>query len=276
MLLYKLSSIIIVTASLLLGGRVTARKDDSNQISHLRGNGNEITFTASSASLPPEQPSVKIRTMPNSPFRIFTRQGTSNTARDDNNNNDEIVEQISVWDSTTNTTTQYNIPPPPKSPPLEYDNENLLPPCPETYNPQQLTNYYVAGNKVEVYDTIFTCRPSPYEEYCNIHSLEEAILLSKNGDYIAPTINKRTGFNNHQDGEMNSNSQQQLSEEEQVTELWLNAWMEVGKCIHSTTTMPEQEQNTAAASTEPTVLPTYWPTYSPSNYFPTALPTSIP
>lgn len=263
MLLHKLSSIIIVTAS-LLGGRVAARKDDNYQISHLRGrgNGNEITFTASSASLPPEQPSVKIRTMPNSPFRIFTRQGTSKTARDDNNN-DEIVEQISVWDSTTNTTTQYNIPPP-KSPPLEYDNKDLLPPCPATYNPQQITNY-AAGNKVEVYDTIFTCRPSPYEEYCNIHSLEEAILLSKNGDYIA-TIS----FNN----QMNSNSQKQLSEEEQVTELWLNAWMEVGKCIHSTT-MPEQEQNTAAAS-EPTALPTYWPTYSPSNYFPTALPTSIP
>ena len=275
MLLYKLSSIIIVTASLLLGGRVTARKDDSNQISHLRGNGNEITFTASSASLPPAQPSVKIRTMPNSPFRIFTRQGTSNTARDDNNNNDEIVEQISVWDSTTNTTTQYNIPPP-KSPPLGYDNEDLLlPPCPATYNPQQITNY-AAGNKVEVYDTIFTCRTYPYEEYCNIHSLEEAILLSKNGDYIATTTISKlrtTGFIN----QMNSNSQQQLSEEEQeVTELWLNAWMEVGKCIHSTTiTMPEQEQNTAA-SLEPTVLPTYWPTYSPSNYFPTALPTSIP
>ena len=265
---------IVAAASMFQGGVVNvvlARKDDGN-LRRSRAQGSEFYFTPSSASLPDEEntsssSSVKIRTTSDAPFRVFTRQAPSNTIkrrRRDKRNN-------TIPPLNTNTI------------PMN-DAQQLLPQCPSPYDIQRTE--YVAGDSVEVYDTIFTCQPTPYEEYCNIPTLDEA-------------YNNNIGISTNGDGQ-----QMTVKSDEEVKNLWLNAWIENGQCEHYTSSPSNDPTITNVPTTSnvptytpsmssfpsfssmPTKIPTYspttsYPTYSPSSSYPTyspstASPTYVP
>ena len=228
---------IVVAASMfLLGGVnvVLARKDDGN-LRRSWAQGSEFYFTPASASLPDEEntsssSSVKIRTTSDAPFRVFTRQAPSNTVKSlKSKRNDAIT----------------------------MNEQQLLPQCPSPYDIQRTD--YVAGDSVEVYDTIFTCQPTPYEEYCNLPTLDEA-------------YNNNVGISINGDGQ-----QMTVKSDEEVKNLWLNAWIENGQCEHYTSS----PSNNPTITNVPTAsfVPTYTPSMSsfPSvSSMPTKLPTYTP
>lgn len=164
--------------------------------------------------------------------------------------------------------------------------------CPPAYDTNRVD--YVSGDVVSVYNTIFKCRSELYEEYCNIATLEEAKLsvLVGNNDNNNAAVGKR---------------------EENVAELWQEAWEEIGECgpsspsgvsppltptatdgIHTTNApadvaiqplMPAELLFSNAPTLPSSVVPSWTPSESPSvlssnmpsrSRMPTASPTTSP
>lgn len=149
---------------------------------------------------------VKMRTTPNAPFRVFLRQPSSNRAA-------RMAAKKTKKLTTANNADNLSTPSDSPAVPIATPNAlSSLPACPPTYDPRR--NNYVAGDGVETYNTLFTCRSSPYEDYCNIATLEEAKLIMLLDD--------------KKDKEDNENYQEQRMEN--MEKLWLNAWEEVGEC----------------------------------------------
>ncbi|KAL3760601.1 hypothetical protein ACHAWU_006719 [Discostella pseudostelligera] len=238
---------------------------------------------------------VKIRTT--NSYRMFQLRATSMIRNRDIENNgfgnstspsEEGVQLVDDDNSTTN-----NAPLTQHSTSTIISTESLLPTCPPPYDPSRVD--YFAGATAEVYNTIFRCRPSPYEKFCSIETLEEA---------------ERAMINENNDG--SSGSSGGGGSNEDVKTLWLEAWKEVGPCspptessipTTSTTTIsaskptthpninqpPIAQNNTpstsmlsSSSSSKPSTMksttdPTYHPTYSPTtSMMPTNYPTLAP
>eukprot|EP00804_Cyclotella_cryptica_P013380 CCRYP_005146-RB/>CCRYP_005146-RB protein AED:0.04 eAED:0.04 QI:324/1/1/1/1/1/6/398/899 len=76
-----------------------------------------------------------------------------------------------------------------------------LPICPSPYNPLKVD--YISGSLVEVNSYVFRCNHEPYTKYCNYPTFDEILM-----------------------------NQLQTNEKE-VTELWLNAWIILGECTRT-------------------------------------------
>ena len=191
------------------------------------------------------KPGVRLRTLPDAPYQVFRQRLNKRlpapTAADQN--------------IATPTVTPAHVT------------------CPPAYDPQRID--YVAGDVVKVYNTIFQCRPSPYEKYCNIATLEWLKKLHWSYDGL---------------------------DLEEAKTLWLDAWMEVGECgTTATAAAPSGNDDfmddplnpplipaefsfayspppasEAPPKVPPTKSPTLHPTYSPTTPYPTYLPTSVP
>ena len=193
-------------------------------------------------------PGVRLRTLPDAPYRVF-RQRLSRKKRPSVPISAPTADQAFI----TPTITPAHVT------------------CPPAYDPKRID--YVAGDVVKVYNTIFQCRPSPYEKYCNIATLELLKLLHWSDDGL---------------------------DLEGAQMLWLDAWMEVGECGTAAATAPSGNDDfmddplnpplipaefsfayspppdSAPSEIPPTKSPTWHPTYSPTTPYPTYLPTSFP
>jgi hypothetical protein len=234
--------------------------------------------------------SVKIRTT--NSYRMFKLRAASiirnrdieNSLSNSTSPSEEGVQL--VYDDNSTTSSSNNAPLTQHSTSAIISKESLLPACPPPYDPSRVD--YFAGVTVEVYNTIFRCRPSSYEKFCSIDTLEEAERTMKN--------------------ENNDGSSVGGGSDEDVKMLWLQAWKEVGPCspqtasstpttsitistskptTHPNTNQPPIAQNntpstsmlSSSSSIKPskimptTVAPTYYPTYHPT-YYPTYSPTT--
>ena len=268
-----------VVQSLLRGGEMSNRHLNNNNNNSGRSNTNNNRSDERDDGGDGDG-SVKIRTATS--YRMFQLRATSmilnrvNTTKssapsieeDEGAVNDVYPDDSSSNNASTNITQQ------------QYPIQLRLPSCPPPYDPKN--SNHRAGDTVEVYNTIFICQPSPYDIYCNVDTLEEALL---------------------------EQSQQQQLNEEEITMLWLHAWKEVGPCTppSSSTSVPASTSSilpgtsssmttripsrrptttttTSATTTQTTTpipttyYPTYHPTYSPTSTddWPTYVPTSSP
>lgn len=270
-----------VVQSLLRGGEMSNRHLNTNNNNSGRSNTNNNSNGDTDDSGDGGDGSVKIRTTTS--YRMFQLRATSmilnrvNTTissapsieEDEGVGNDVYHDEDSSKNNASTNITQQ-----------QYPIQLRLPSCPPPYDPKN--SNHRAGDTVEVYNTIFVCQPSPYDIYCNVDTLEEALL---------------------------EQSQQQQLNEEEITMLWLHAWKEVGPCTppSSSTSVPASTSSilpgtsssmttripsrrptttttTSATTTQTTTpipttyYPTYHPTYSPTstNDWPTYVPTSSP
>ena len=136
--------------------------------------------------------------------------------------------------------------------------------CPPAHD-QKRTDY-VTGNNVSIYNTVFTCRPAPYERYCNIATLEEVKLMNAGNEE----------YEYDDDAEM----------------LWRGAWEEIGKCVISdlpltpepvssptetpTVSVVPSSRPSTLTSSSPSSLPSSMPSLSPTDFPTTQKPTYSP
>ena len=265
-------SVIVVLLAVLLGGcgRVVAQQHRNN---NLRG----ITYTddvGSEVVARSLMNNVKLRTKPNTPYRMFTSNTAKNRAKQSRH---YISDDVHTDD---NNSANNNSTPPLKQNTLSTTSEEQLPQCPSKYNPQR-TNYNYL-DIVEVYNTIFTCQDV---DYCNISTLDEALnkmLLS-----IDKRDNGGSDTNADDSDRFGSSSKVgegdiSMNDDVKIELLWLHAWVEGSKCVPQSTTSTLSPITLAPTSAAPTTKspttkqPTYWPTYSPSTVDPTNAPSFHP